>query len=182
MVTENGTIKLSTAMTAAMQKELTKPALISSLVAIILGAAGVAVFLVLEIVSIFTETEEGYFFMLIATAAVLGLGIALRALLLIAIKNIAALPRINEYEFFSGYFTIDQTVNGENVLHNKILNNQITKSKETKNYLFFYIGNVVYPVLKEGADEGELNTLRSVFRLPVKGATVSLSGGESELS
>lgn len=182
MITENGTIKLSTAMTADMQKELTKTGLIASLIVIIVGAVSLAVFFVLEIVAIFAETDDDYIVVLVVNAAVFGLGIALRALFLGAIKNTAALPRINEYEFFSGYFTIDQTVNGENVLHNKILNNQITKAKETKNYLFFYIGNVVYPVLKEGADEGELNTLRSVFRLPVKGATVSLSGGENELS
>lgn len=168
MVTENGTLKVKTALDAKMQKELMKPVFIFGLIVLLIGAIGVGVTLVLEIVAIFAETD-GYFAYLIACAVFLGLGIALLIIYHSAVKSIAAFSTVNEYEFFGDHFTIDQTVNGENVLHNKIYNSQVTKVKETKSYLVFYIGALAYPVEKAGLGENELDTLRALFKLPVKG-------------
>ena len=176
MITEHGSIKVQSAMDADMQKEFFKQPMRLALAFLIVGAIGFCAFLALEVVSIIMETgDEEVTAFLILFGVFMALGIALRIIFNTAIKNAAALPKINVYEFYSGYFTVDQTLNGESVLHNKILNIQITKSKETKKYLFFYVGTSAFPVLKSELTEAELNTIRGAFGLPVSGATVSLS-------
>ena len=176
MITENGTIKVNTTMDGKMQKELNGKAEKLALILLIIGAIGVGIFLVLFVISEFINFDESTATtFLICFAVFLGLGIGLKAVLKNSLKNIDALPKINEYEFFKDYFIIDQTLNGENVAHVKVYVNQITKSREGKNYLFFYIGTAAYPVAKGELTEAELNTLRLIFKLPAKGNTITLT-------
>ncbi|MDE7305939.1 MAG: YcxB family protein [Clostridia bacterium] len=176
MITSNGTIKISTKMDENMQKELSHKSFIFALVFTILGAIGVAAYIVLEVVSVFIELKGGFFEILIVFAIFLGCGIAL----LILLNKAASLARnshkVNVYEFFSGYFILSELLNGETVATVKIYNNQIIKSKETKNYFFFYVNSAAaYPVAKQQLSAAELNTLRLIFKLPAEGETVNLS-------
>ena len=180
MITEQGTIKVKTAIDANMQKELNSKPSAYALTLIIVGAIGVGIFLVLEIASAFVEMKENAIFVfLILFAVFLGAGIGLKVVINKTLKTVTALPKINEYEFFKDYFIIDQTMNGENIAHAKVYVNQITRSRESNNYLFFYIGAAAYPVLKSELTEAELNTLRAIFRISVNGGTVTLAAAPS---
>ena len=171
MLTPEGTIKSQTPMDVRMQKEMSRSADMMALAMIIVGAIGISVFIELEVLSaVFEKFDYEVMFFILLFAVLLGLGIGVKVLIRKAIKNVTALPKINEYEFFADSFTIDQTVNGENVAHVKIFNSQVIKSKESKDYIALFVGGAVYPVLKDGLSEGELNILRSNFKLPIKGA------------
>ncbi|MDE6597120.1 MAG: YcxB family protein [Clostridia bacterium] len=176
MITSSGTIKVSTKIDENMQKELSHKSFIFALVSTVLGAVGVAAYLVLELISFFTDLKGDFFAILFVFAVFLGCGLAL----LILLKKAASLARnshkVHIYEFFSGYFTISELFNGEPVATVKVYNNQIVRAKETKNYFFFYVNSsAAYPVAKLQLSPAELNTLRLVFRLPADGETVDLS-------
>jgi hypothetical protein len=108
-------------------------------------------------------------------AVILGCGIGL---LLIVKKQVNFLKTKNwenGYEFYKNYFIVNQFTNGENVAVVKNYVTQIEKAKETEKYLFFFISSsMAYPVSKEGLTDDEINTLRSVFSLPVKGNILPL--------
>lgn len=183
MITENGTIKVSTALDEKMQKELTRGSFATSLTFIILGSIGVALFLVLEIVSIFLEWEDGnfYFLMTVLFAIILGSGISLMLLINKNLKAVKGVSRVNTYEFYQSYFIISETLNGETVGSVKIYNNRIMKAREVKNYLFFYINaGAAYPVSKAELSEAELNTIKNIFRLNFNGGTVNLAAAPVE--
>lgn len=170
MITERGTLKMSCSLDANMQKELNSGANKLAIVMLIVGSIGVAVFLVLDIVSIFLETEtDMYYVFIVVFAAFLGLGIGLKLIINKNMKTVMVV-RFNEYEFFSDHFTINEFMNNELVATGKIYNTQITKARESKNYFFFFINTAVaYPVDKSLLGEAEANTLRGIFRLPLKG-------------
>ncbi len=177
MITEKTTIKVNTDLDKSMQKELSGTAFKLSVAFIIVGAIGVAAFLIMEIASIFIDAlkDEEYFIYLILFAVFLGAGIGLLAVLKTAYKNVTSLVKVNCYEFYSDCFTVDQAMNGEIVAHAKLYYNQITKSKESKNYLFIYVGAAgAYPVLKSALTEAELNTLKSLSKLKFTGETLTL--------
>lgn len=177
MITENGSIKVSTQMDDKVQKEFSKNNFLMGLILTIISSIGLAVFLVLDIVSIFLEFEDdGLFAFVIVFAVFLGLGISLLILVNKAANSAKTSNKIYTYEFFKDYFTATETLNGENVATAKFYNSQVIKSRETKNYLFFYTNAATAcPVFKGELTEEELNTLRSIFRLPVKGGTVELN-------
>lgn len=181
MITEQGTIKVKTAIDANMQKELNSKPSAYALALIIVGSIGVGIFLILYVLAEFFNSDEGTsLIFLLLFAVFLGAGIGLKVVINKTLKTVTALPKINEYEFFKDYFIIDQTMNGENIAHVKVYVNQITRSRESNSYLFFYIGAAAYPVLKSELTEAELNTLRRIFRISVSGGTVTLAAAPAE--
>jgi ABC-type transport system involved in multi-copper enzyme maturation permease subunit len=176
MVTEKGTIVTKTKVDEEVQRVLNKKISIISLIAIILGAVGVLALLVLDIVLTFRDQESAVVIaFLMVFAVILGCGIGL---LLIVKKQVNFLKTKNwenGYEFYKNYFIVNQFTNGENVAVVKNYVTQIEKAKETEKYLFFFISSsMAYPVSKEGLTDDEINTLRSVFSLPVKGNILPL--------
>jgi ABC-type transport system involved in multi-copper enzyme maturation permease subunit len=176
MVTEKGTIVTKTKVDEEVQRVLNKKISIISLIAIILGAVGVLALLVLDIVLTFRDQESAVVIaFLMVFAVILGCGIGL---LLIVKKQVNFLKTKNwenSYEFYKNYFIVNQFTNGENVAVVKNYVTQIEKAKETEKYLFFFISSsMAYPVSKEGLTDDEINTLRSVFSLPVKGNILPL--------
>lgn len=178
MITENGAIKVSTALDEKMQKELTRGTHKMALTFIIMGAIGVALFFALEIVAIFLdwEDENFYIWMTVLFAVILGSGISLMMTISKNLKAVRGVTKVNTYEFYQNFFILTESLNGETVGSAKVYNGQIIKAKECKNYLFFYINAAAaYPVDKAELSEAELNTLRSIFRLGFKGGTVNLT-------
>lgn len=167
MITSEGTIKVSTLLDVNMQKELNKKPFILSLASTILGGVGVAVCFVLYIIAEYIGLNENTFlFVMIIFAAILGLGIGLLILVNKSLKQVSLNVKENTYEFFGDYFTITETLNGEVVGNAKIYNSQILKSRESANYLFFFISaGAAYPVLKKDLSEKEIDELRKIFRL-----------------
>ena len=135
MITENGSIKTVASLNEKMQKELMREIYMMSLFCIILGAAGVSIFLALYIFSFIIEFESIFFMFLILSAVCLVCGIVATMLLNKTVKTAVNANKEYTYEFFKDYFIATETLNGEIVTNAKFYNNQVVKFKETKNYL-----------------------------------------------
>ncbi len=167
MITENGSIKVSTPLDLKMQRELNKKSYILGITLSAIGGLIVAVAFVLYVIAVVLEkSETTYFVILICGGALLGAGIGALILVKKAEKTVLGVQKAETYEFFGDYFTIEETLNGEVVANVKVYNTQIIKSKESKNFLFFYINAVTaYPVSKSELTGEELSVLRKLFRL-----------------
>ena len=87
-------------MDVRMQKEMSRSADMMALAMIIVGAIGISVFIALEVLSaVFEKFDYEVMFFILLFAVLLGLGIGVKVLIRKAIKNVTALPKINEYEF-----------------------------------------------------------------------------------
>ena len=169
MITENGTVKVRTIVDEKMQKEFSANVNKLALTMLIAGSVGVAIFFTLFILSEFISGLKDDFTLpfLIVFAAFLGGGIGLKVLYNKSLKQVANSGKVNEYEFFSDYFTVNQLLNGETVATAKFYNNQILKVKNGKNYFFIHINAAqVFPVAKAELAESELQILKTVLRLP----------------
>ncbi len=181
MLTENGTIKAKTVLDASALKELTRKPSVFALALMIIGGIGAGVFLVLDIIAEYIGLNENLMFVFLLIFAVFfGLGIGLKIILGKTSKTLSVSTKINEYEFFSDYFTVEQYVNGEQLARVKVYNGQVTKAKESKNYLFLYVDAAAYPVAVSELTQEELNVLRQMFKLPVKGGAAVLAAEKTE--
>lgn len=181
MITEKGTIKATTALDDKMQKEMSQTSHRIALSFLIIGAAGVFLFAVFQIVSFFIDfDDEGYFFILIFFALFLAMGFYLQFVLGKTEENVRAANKVSCCEFFKDYFLVTETVDGKTVSNTKVYNDRIIKVKQTKNYLFLYIDKAsAYPIARSELSQTELNTLRAAFGLESGGDTVELpSQGE----
>lgn len=182
MITDRGTIRVETPVNADMQREFMRTIYIVSLVSLIIGSVGIAAFMAWDITTIFFKIKEPHILILVAVAVFFAFGLVFLLTCRKTVKNAAQGPVKSEvYEFFSDYLIAEDYMNGEKVGTAKIYYNQILKRKETKSFLFFYIqANAAAPVSKAGLSEGEINTLRGLFGLPVKSqeAVVLASGQE----
>lgn len=171
MITENGSIKVETNLDMRMQKQLNRNSFIVAVILTVIGAAGVAACLSWYIALIVLDKEEtAAFAILVVFAAVLGGGIGIFVLIKKAQKTVAGLNKIAICEFFGNYFEVRETLNGEQVGKVKIYNNQITKGKETQDFMFFYVhASAAYPVCKDGLTHTELERLRELFKLKRNG-------------
>lgn len=177
MVTENGTIKAVTPMDEKMQKSISHKTYIIMFVCLIIGCVGLAVYLALATVWAFLDLKESDLFdiLLIISAVLFAVGL----IFVITIKKLIAKAReslkINTYEFYSDHVIITENSNGEQTATVKLYYNQITKGKENKLYLMFFINSVgAFPVLKENLSEGELNTLRKILKIRLKSGAVAV--------
>ena len=166
MITENGAIKVRTVIDEKMQKEFSANTNKLALAMLIVGAIGTFVFFVLFIISEFVRNMGDGFALpfMIVFAACLGGGIGIKVLLNKVIQQVKGGAKVNEYEFFSDYFTVNQISGGETVATAKFYNTQIIKIKNGKNYFYLYINaQQVFPVDKTELSENELATLKTVF-------------------
>ena len=170
MITDRGTIRVETPVNADMQREFMRTIYIVSLVSLIIGSVGIAAFMAWDITTIFFKIKEPHILILVAVAVFFAFGLVFLLTCRKTVKNAAQGPvKAEVYEFFSDYLIAEDYMNGEKVGTAKIYYNQILKRKETKSFLFFYIqANAAAPVSKAGLSEGEINTLRGLFGLPVK--------------
>lgn len=167
MITENGSIKVITELNVQMQKELNCKLTIAGIILTVLGAIGAAAGLGWSIALFFADSDNTLAMaVLILSAMCLVCGIIYLISVKKAQKTVMGAKKVDTCEFFSDFFEVKEFLNGEQVANVKIYNNQITKAKETKNYMFFYIhASAAYPVSKEGLTDAELERLRAIFRL-----------------
>lgn len=178
MITERGSIKVTTEINEKMQKEFSRGTYKMGLAFTIIGAICAALFLALEIASIILKFEEGYITFLILAAVILCSGVSIMVAVNKAVATVRNTRKVFVYEFFKEYISANEYLNGENVTTAKVYYGQISKGRETKNYLFFFInGASAFPVDKSQLNEAELNTLRGIFRLPVRGGAAVMSAG-----
>ena len=168
MVTENGTVKVQTAIDENMQKEYSVKAKIIGLVMLIGGSVGVGVCFVLFILSeFFTFLDDSVTIpFLIVFSVLFAGGLIITISLVKALQQVRNANKMNEYEFFSDYFTVTQFNNGEAVITAKYYNGQIMKVKESKNYYFIWINAAqVLPVSKAEIGSEEADILKQVLRI-----------------
>lgn len=166
MITENGTIKVRTVIDEKAQKEFSANANKIALTMLIMGCIGVCVFLVLDIVLDFLYGFEDsiFFVLLIVFAVFLACGIFLKIFLNKALKQVRNSPKVNEYEFCSDHFTVNQISNGEVVATAKFYYAQVMKIKDGKNYFNIFISQTqVFPVEKSAFTADESAMLKSIF-------------------
>ncbi|MDE7257029.1 MAG: YcxB family protein [Clostridia bacterium] len=183
MVTDRGTIRVETPVNADMQREFMKNIYIMSIVSLVAGSIGIAAYIAWDLTSTFVKIKEPHILILVAVAVFFAFGLVFLLTCRKTVKNTANGPvKAGIYEFFNNYLLAEDYMNGEKVGTAKIYYNQIIKRKETKSFLFFYVQTAAaIPVSKAGLSEGELNTLRKLFGLPVKSQTaVELTAGQEE--
>ena len=168
MITENGTVKVRTVIDENMQREYSANSNKIALAMLIGGAIGAFVFLVLYFVCEFMVGWDDNLFLVLFFVFVVFLagGIFLKIVLNKALQQVKSSPKVNEYEFCSDHFVINQISGGETVATVKFYYAQVTKIKETKNYVNIFINQAqVFPVGKADFDENEWNTFKSIFGL-----------------
>lgn len=180
-MTENGSIKIETAINADMQREYLRKLYIVSLVSLISGSIGLAAYIVWVVLVTGTEAREPSILMLILFAVLFGFGLVFLLACKKTVKNTGKSGiKLESCEFFNNYIIAEDYLGGEKVATVKIYYSQIVKRRETKNFLFISLQpSAAIPVSKAGLSEGELNALRKLVGLPVKGNTeISLADGD----
>lgn len=180
-MTENGSIKIETQINADMQREYLRKLYIISLVSLISGCIGLAAYIVWVVLVTGTEAREPSIMMLILFAVLFGFGLVFLLACKKTVKNTGKSGiKLESCEFFNNYIIAEDYLGGEKVATVKIYYRQIVKRRETKNFLFIFLRpGAAIPVSKAGLSEGELNALRKLVGLPVKGNTeIKLADGD----
>ena len=181
MITETGTIKVKTPIKEQMQKEFLRNLFITSLVCLIIGSVGIALYIVLDVISVFGWAEPS-FALLIACAFAFGFGLIFIITTKIAVKKARSENKVEVCEFFSDHVIVYDYVDGENIAQVKVYYNRIVKRKETKSYLFFYVNAAAMcPVEKAAMTQEELNFVRSLLGFKkVGGGANFVADGENK--
>lgn len=182
MITEKGTIKVTTETGVKVQKELSKTFMLVGVITLALGCLGIAVYLAFSILSVFGIGKEPSLFYLLPPAVLFAFGLVLVVTCRKLVKQARSTPaRVEECEFFSDCIIANDFLNGENIGTGRFLYKQIVNRRETANYIFFYLDNAVAtPLEKNGLDEKEINTLRALVGLGTNGETLRLPAYESD--
>lgn len=149
-----------------MQKELTFRSYVFSVLFTVVGAIGTLFYIVIG--TIF-EDINSWFEALLFFPGIMAIGIILLVFYNKAMKKIKSTDTQNNYEFFEDHFIISTIRNGENIGSAKIYYLEITKVKETKNYLFLFKGNAfAYPIEKQGFELNRKLLLAILNNLHIK--------------
>jgi hypothetical protein len=144
-----------------VQKELSKKIYKNSLIALIVGAVGLAVYIVLG-----TIFENYWLDLLLVFAIPFGFGLVFIITIKKLMKKVEDINQINEYVFEEVFVNVSTIRNGESVGTAKIYYKDLVKSKETQNYIYMYINkSAALPVKKENLTQDELIVLRSLLKL-----------------
>ncbi|MGN0824069.1 MAG: YcxB family protein [Candidatus Coproplasma sp.] len=173
MITEKGSIKVTTEHNENMYKELNRTNIILAILYTVFGGIMLIAGLLLYILT----PENDLLLLWVALGTIL---LILGITIIISAKNINKLNGVNskaeENEFFQGYFISREYVNGEHLATAKIYYNRIVKVRETKNYIFIYNTRVTaVSVDKRNLTEQEINSIRSLLARPIPGAAAYMN-------
>lgn len=153
-----------------MQREFSRPLLIYSRIAMIVGLPIVIAYIVLSVLR-----DEGVlpaipntvlYIMLFLGAVLFATGIVFYLSVKKNIKNADNINQTNEYSFYEDYVTMESIRLGERLGATKAYYTDFVKVKESKNYFLLYPTSVsVYPVPKRGLSENDVAHLRNVLRI-----------------
>lgn len=181
MLTDKGSIKVETTLDERVQKEFLAKLFIVSLVCLVIGSIGIVGYIVWDVTSAILEIYEPDIVILIAVAVFFAFGLIFVLTYNKVVKKARTEDKKEVYEFFSNYLVANDYVNGEQVATVKIYYKQISKRRETKNYLFFFVQtNAACALSKAALTEGELNTVRSLLGFSSLGMGIQLPDGEQE--
>lgn len=173
MITERGSIKVTTEHNDNLYKELNHNSLILAIIYTVLGGIMLLAGLILYILT----PENSLPLLWVACGTIM---LILGITILISAKNINKLngvdSKVEENEFFQGYFISREYVNGEHLSTAKIYYSRIVKVRETKSYIFIYNTRVTaVSVDKSKLTEQEINSIRSLMGRPIAGAAAYMN-------
>lgn len=183
MITEKGTIVVETDINAPMLREFVRKPFILSLVALIVGLAGILAYMGWDISTLWTHAQEPSTWILVGVSVPFAFGLIFVISFRRVGRTLVGPPKKEIYELYSNYLVAEDFAGGEKVATAKIYYNQIVKRKETKNYIFFYIRQTnACPLSKAGLSEEELKVIRSLFGARVQGElAITLAEGNDEI-
>ncbi len=153
-------------MNENVQKELNFNSWLLSLIFLIVGSVGLAVYLVLGTIGIENYLIE---MLLLISAILFGFGLVFLIHINKTNKTNPNLGIVVEYEFFNDYMTYRTLKNGEERETGKFLYKDSVKIKETKSYIFLYQTKVsAFPIQKDTLSEVDLKILRDYLGLKNK--------------
>ncbi|MBD5632625.1 MAG: hypothetical protein HDP34_05290 [Clostridia bacterium] len=162
MITENNSIKTEVSDFVSVQKELSYKLNIVSIVALIIGSAGLLAYFVLGV--LFEEAKWVDALLVFAVPFTLGLVfvVAFRTQIKQSQKNAGS---TNVYEFFSDCLVMREMRFGSEIAVVRVSYGDIFKVKNTANYLLFFyrVKNLAYPVDKTKLSPVEVNTIKRLL-------------------
>ncbi|MDE6557728.1 MAG: YcxB family protein [Clostridia bacterium] len=175
MITQSGTISVSTQVDEAVQKEFNKPSHTLGVVYTVLGAIALCVGFIGLFVYIFSDSSA-----IMTSYAMIGLGaifLTFGIILLIGcnsnLKPFRQASRVEEIEFFNDFMMARGYENGELISTLKVYYGKIVRRRETANYIFLYTSRATAILFaKRNLPESELNTVRGLLNTKTMPAPV----------
>lgn len=175
MITEKGTIVTEFNDFYGAAKQLVKKPMIISIIFIVVGAVGIVAYFAFYWAFILLYDPPVWEDFLLLSALPLGLGIGFVVMFVSRVKQATKIAdRKNVYEFYSDCLMAKEVRGGVVVAVVKFDYAKIVKTKEIENYLFFCyeVKSTAYPLDKFLLDAKELATVKSLFKIDVKGAEI----------
>lgn len=158
-------ITVRTKLNEEMQKELTRPALITYFIMMIIGIVGLLAYI---IIGVATNANVEF---LLAFSIPFGMGLVFYLTIKKQLRQVVNSTKVNVYELNEDYMNIKTINNGEDVGTTKFYYKEIVKRKESKNYFFLYPNNVnAFPIAKSELSEDELKEVRKLLNIQEKKA------------
>ncbi|MDE7087160.1 MAG: hypothetical protein K2O67_03100 [Clostridia bacterium] len=160
MITEKGSIKVSTPITERVSRELNKKTRVLGIVYTVVGAVVLAAAFVSMI--LWDSDFDSLFIML--GGIILAMGIFLLVACSNIIKSVRKYAKVDEVEFFRDYLIFREYTDGEHTSTAKIYYKWLVKTAESEHYLFLYNTKAsAVCVEKSALPVGELNTVRTIL-------------------
>lgn len=174
MITQFGSISAECNDRAVAQKQLTKSLYAVSLVSFIIGTIGILTYIVAGVVyEVMYEQELPALDVLLVISAVL-FGFGLVFVITVRKQNKDAV-KFNgcslSYEFFADCIIVREFKYGEQTGVIRWNYAQITKCRQKNNYIYIFM---VYPLDISPLTAEELNTVKSLLKLPYEGEKLTL--------
>lgn len=170
MITDRGTVKVSTPITEQAQKELNKTTRTLGILYTVLGSVAFVLFIVLCIAESYLDDV----FLLLGLIFLVG-GIIILVSVSKVNKTALKFQKVDEVEFFLDYMIVREYTDGEHTSTTKIYYKWIVKVKETHTYLFIFNTRATAVALnKNNLPYQELNAVRKLLGRTAIGAATPI--------
>lgn len=169
MVTEKGSVKVSTPVTERVQRELNKPSYRLGVIFIVLAA----VFFLIIVLTLCFDSYDNFWVPGFLAAFFLVFGIFTLVGCKANVREATKFNYVHEVEFFRNYFIFREYTDGEHTASIKIYYTRLIKVKETANYLYLYNTRMTaVAVDKHNLPANELNAVLKLLGRPALGNSV----------
>ncbi len=143
-------IQVSTQLTADVERESQKKIKLLCKIGLIVGIIGLLSYIIIG-VTCFEEDEEPFWLeiILLASSVLFALGLVIPITLnVVTKKSLKAVGNmVNRFEFNEEYFTVSSYRGEEKMAEAKHYYREVTKTRETENYVYLHIGiRGAYPI------------------------------------
>ncbi len=170
MLTESGSVIAKSVVNEQTQRKFTKKLYIASIICLIVGAAGLAAYLVISVLLYaIIAFESQYIEIMLVFSAPFAFGLIFLITLKKQYKNASlAGEREITYEFFADDLIVREYCEGSQLAMSRAKYSQIVKVVEKPEYIYLYfIKTALCPVDITALSQAELNAVRRVLGLPI---------------